>query len=85
MGLCLGRRIGEGKKYQTGEVINMDNKTLHHIAMLLLWFGGINWGLYGLLGINLVEMFFGGSAFAQIIYILIGVSSVYSFSNYKKK
>lgn len=56
----------------------MDNKMLHMTAMILLWVGGLNWGLYGLFGVNLVQMFFGMGALAQIVYVLVGVSAVYT-------
>ncbi|MGQ0526863.1 MAG: DUF378 domain-containing protein [Alphaproteobacteria bacterium] len=49
------------------------------IALILLLVGGINWGLVGLINLDLVAAIFGpGSGLARIVYILIGVASVYS-------
>lgn len=48
-------------------------------AYTLLWVGGINWGLIGLFGYNLVDAIFGQwPGLVQIVYILIGLSAVYS-------
>lgn len=62
----------------------MDKKTFHYVSMVLLWIGGFNWGMYGLFGIDLVTMIFGPSNFAQLVYILVGVSAVYSFVTHKE-
>jgi len=38
----------------------------------------INWGLVGLLNINLVEMVFGmGSMLTRVVYVVIGLVGVY--------
>ena len=48
--------------------------TLDTVAMVLVVIGALNWGLYGLLGLNVVEML--GMTLAKIVYILVGVSGV---------
>jgi uncharacterized membrane protein YuzA (DUF378 family) len=49
------------------------------IAKILLIVGGINWGLVGLLNMNVVEMLLGSMPMlVKIVYILVGVSGVYS-------
>lgn len=49
------------------------------IAYILIIIGAINWGLVGLLNLDLVATIFGGiPLLAKIIYILIGVSGVYA-------
>lgn len=54
-------------------------KTLHMVAYVLLWVGGLNWGLVGLFGFNLVEVVFGSwPAVVSLVYILVGVSAVYT-------
>lgn len=59
-----------------GEVIFI--KILHMVAFALLVVGGLNWGLVGLLKLNLVDMLFGmGSVLAMVVYVLVGVSTVY--------
>lgn len=58
-------------------------KTVHMVAYVLLWVGGLNWGLVGLFNFNLVEALFGSMpAVANLVYILVGVSAVYSASTH---
>lgn len=52
-------------------------KMLHIIAFSLVLIGALNWGLVGLLGINLVTMIFGMGTLENIVYILVGASGVY--------
>lgn len=55
-----------------------DMKMVSMVAMLLLVVGGLNWGLVGLLNLNLVWMLFGWMPMlVNLIYILVGVSAVY--------
>ena len=51
-------------------------KALHMVACILLWVGGLNWGLAGLLNMNIVESV-AGMDIAKIVYILVGLSTVY--------
>lgn len=48
------------------------------LILAVLIIGGINWGLIGLLGFDLVAFIFGSSAAlgARIVYIVVGVSAV---------
>lgn len=51
---------------------------LDWIALILIVVGGLNWGLVGI-GWNLVEAIFGGvPAIERIIYILVGLSALYT-------
>lgn len=58
-------------------------KALHFIASLLVWIGGVNWGLVGLGGFfdgnwNVVEWLLGSWPVVEwIVYVLVGVSAVY--------
>jgi uncharacterized membrane protein YuzA (DUF378 family) len=53
-------------------------KSLNLITLVLVIVGGVNWGLVGLLGFDLVATIFGvGSALSRIVYILVGVSAVW--------
>ena len=53
-------------------------KILHMVAFGLTIVGAVNWGLIGLLDINLVSMILGaGSGIEKIVYILVGASAVY--------
>ncbi len=48
------------------------------LAVILLVIGGLNWGLVGLLNIDLVAAIFGNmTMLARVIYSLVGVSAVY--------
>lgn len=48
------------------------------IAGALLVIGGLNWGLVGLFGFDLVAAIFGPmSAVSRIVYVLVGLSAVY--------
>lgn len=48
------------------------------IAIILLVVGGINWGLVGLFGFNLVDAIFGNmSVLSRIVYLVVGLCAVY--------
>lgn len=48
------------------------------IALILMIIGGLNWALVGLLNFDLVATIFGEmSVISRIIYILVGLASVY--------
>lgn len=57
-------------------------KALHMLAYILLWVGGLNWGLVGLLDMNLVENLL-GMDLAKIVYILVGLATVYIVVTHK--
>jgi uncharacterized protein len=47
-------------------------------AFWLLVIGGLNWGLVGLFGVDLVATSFGpGSVASRVIYVLVGLSAAY--------
>lgn len=51
---------------------------LEKIALLLVIVGGLNWGMVGFFGIDLVAMLFGqGSVPSKVVYDLVGLSAVY--------
>ncbi len=48
------------------------------ITLILVIVGGLNWGLVGAFDFNLVDTIFGvGSAVADIVYIVVGLSALY--------
>lgn len=54
-------------------------KVIDTIALILVIIGAINWGLIGFFGFNLVDAIFGAmSAISRIIYILVGISGLWS-------
>lgn len=56
-------------------------KALHIIAMILLVIGGLNWGLIGLFGFDLVAAIFGaGEIITRILYVLVGLAALYKIS-----
>ena len=53
-------------------------KSMNLITLLLVIVGGVNWGLVGLFGFDLVAALFGaGSALSRIVYILVGASALW--------
>lgn len=46
-------------------------------ALILVLIGGINWGLIGLVQLNLVGTIFGYGWLARLIYLLVGVAAGY--------
>jgi len=51
---------------------------LDTVSLWLVIIGGINWGLVGVLKLDLVETIFGSIAILQqIIYIVIGLAALY--------
>lgn len=54
------------------------------IPATLLFVGGVNWGLMGLFGIDLVASIFGSmSLVSRIIYALVGISALYEVVMWK--
>lgn len=56
----------------------MKTNVLDKLAILLLIVGGFNWGLVGWAKYNLVDEIFGvESGVSRVIYVLVGVASIY--------
>ncbi|NTW15605.1 MAG: DUF378 domain-containing protein [Candidatus Moranbacteria bacterium] len=52
--------------------------TMDLVAIVLLVVGGLNWGLVGLFGFDLVAAVFGDmSVLSRIVYVVVGASAVY--------
>ncbi|WP_426693476.1 DUF378 domain-containing protein [Sphingomonas sediminicola] len=52
-------------------------RAINTITLLLLIIGGLNWGLVGLFGFDLVATIFGEmSVLSRIVYVLVGVSAI---------
>lgn len=53
---------------------------LKAIASILILFGAINWGLYGLFNFDIVCYIFKSkdSVYARVVYTLIGLSGLYT-------
>lgn len=64
----------------------MEKTTLDWVALVLVIVGGLNWGLVGLLNLDLVAALFGaGSLLAKIVYILVGLAALYTVYYATKK
>lgn len=56
-------------------------KKLNLISQVLIIIGGLNWGLVGAFGFDLVAAIFGEmSAVSRLVYILVGISAVYQIA-----
>ncbi|MDD5589752.1 MAG: DUF378 domain-containing protein [Candidatus Portnoybacteria bacterium] len=49
---------------------------LDWIVLILIIIGGLNWGLIGFFGYNLIDAIF-GLTIARIIYVLVGLATIY--------
>jgi uncharacterized protein len=53
-------------------------KWLDIIGAVFLILGGLNWGLYGFFGYNLIATWFGEySAVSRVFYAFVGLSALY--------
>lgn len=53
-------------------------KALNLVTLILVIVGGLNWGLVGLFGFDLVAALFGrGSMLAGLVYTLVGLSAIW--------
>ena len=52
-------------------------KKIDLIAVILLIIGGINWGLWGIVDVNVVDYIFPVEWIRNVIYFFIGVSGIY--------
>lgn len=56
----------------------MKDLTLYDlIAVIIVIIGGINWGLVGLMNLNLVTAIFGFGLFSRLIFIIVGIAAIY--------
>ena len=54
---------------------------LDWLALILLIIGGLNWGLVGLFGIDVVASILGpGSMLSRVVYIAVGVAALWGFA-----
>ena len=59
-------------------------KTLDVILAILLIVGGLNWGLVGLFGFDLVARILGDmTLLSRVVYSLVGLSAVYQALQWK--
>jgi len=59
----------------------MKLNTLELIALILVIVGGLNWGLVGVFGFDLVAALLGAmSVISRIVYTLVGLSAIYTIA-----
>jgi len=60
-------------------------KVLHMITFLLLVIGGLNWGIFGIFGVDLGSLLGGmDSMLARAIYVLVGLAAIVEILTHKK-
>lgn len=52
-------------------------KVVNLVTLILLVIGGLNWGLVGIAGVDIVMTILGAGIISQIVYILVGLSAIY--------
>ncbi len=59
-------------------------KGLSLLAVILLVVGGLNWGLVGTTGFDLVRAIFGEMTFlSRAVYTLVGLAAVYQLATWR--
>lgn len=63
---------------------------MHTISIILLWIGGLNWGIMGLGSLvgssdwNVVHLLLGSlGPIEAIVYLLVGIAAVYELAMHK--
>jgi uncharacterized protein len=60
-------------------------KVLNLVAFILVIIGGVNWGLFGAIKLDLVATIFGSSdaPLARVVYVLVGLAALYSLTFFR--
>ena len=54
------------------------------ISFTLLWIGGLNWGIFGLTGWDIGQLFGGMDAgLSRVIYVLVGLAALVTLFSHK--
>ena len=73
------RRHLSDRRTSSGSVHKARMNALDWISMVLMIIGGLNWGLVGLINLDVVAALFGTqSPFSRILDVLIGLAALYS-------
>lgn len=60
-------------------------RIVNFIVLILVIIGALNWGLVGFFGIDIITGIFGGTfQISRIIFAIIGLAGLWSFSFFKK-
>lgn len=61
-------------------------QALDKVALILVIVGGLNWGLVGLLDLNLVTTILGEGTLTNVVYDLVGLSALLvAYNTFMKK
>ena len=64
----------------------VEKNAIDWLALVLVIVGGLNWGLVGVFGFDLVAAIFGeASLLARIVYTLVGLAAIYTIYFATKK
>lgn len=59
----------------------MNSKLVHQVTYILVIVGAVNWGLVGLLNLNVVNLVLGSMPVVEkLVYVLVGLSAVYDIA-----
>lgn len=60
----------------------MQKSTIGMVVGVLLIVGALNWGLVGLMNIDVIATVFGGTAAmgSKVVYVLIGIAGLYKLA-----
>lgn len=58
-------------------------KYIDRMALVLLFFSGLNWGLIAIFNFNLIDYVFGQTWIDYVLYFLFGASAIYGLVNWK--
>jgi len=73
------RRLNQDRRRNSSAATHSRISAADWIAVTLLIIGGLNWGLVGLFGFDLVAALFGEmSLLSRIVYTVVGLSALYS-------
>lgn len=75
----MDRRVTPERRVALRDRQRSTMSALDYTAMALLIIGGLNWAMVGLFNVDVVASLFGaGSPAARLIYVLVGLSALYS-------
>lgn len=70
----------------TESMVHKNKSKVKGISKLLVLIGALNWGLVGILNLDLVALLFGKNSFiSKLVYTLVGLSGVYLLMIHKEK
>ncbi len=75
----MDRRTTGERRVMTRSSQRSAMSALDYLAMALLIIGGLNWAMVGLFDVDMVATLFGvGSPATRIVYVVVGLSALYS-------